>query len=218
MLGIFHEGNGGLAYLRQVKRADIAGHTYGNALVGRNQHIGESGRQEAGLLHGGIIVVHHIHRVKVNIPEQLIAEAVQLGLGVTGGSIGHVPGVDLTEVTLGIHKGVQKGLIALGQTDHGFVDCRVAVGVQPHGLTHDIRRLGSATVQKAHFIHGIKELPVGRLEAVNLRNGPGYNHRHGIGHIVDFQSFGNGLLCSGAMQTHDAVSIHFFLFRFLFFS
>ena len=58
-----------------------------------------------------------------------------------------------------------------------------------------------------------------RLEAVDLGNCTGYDDRHGIGHIVDFQCFGNRLLRGGANQTDHTVGIYFlFLFSFLFLS
>ena len=98
-------------------------------MVGGNQHIGEGGGQQTGLLHGGIIVVHHVHRVAVDVPEQLRADGVQLCLGVPGGGVGHVPGVDLAKVALGVHEGVQQRFVALGQTHHGFVNGRVTVGI-----------------------------------------------------------------------------------------
>ena len=129
VVGIFHQGDGGFADLGEVEGADIAGHAHGDALIGSHQHIGEGGGQEGRLLHGGVVVVHHVHGVAVDVPEQLGAERIQLGLGVSGGGIGHIPGVDLAEVALGIHKGVEQRLIAPGQTHHGFIDGGVAVGV-----------------------------------------------------------------------------------------
>ena len=41
MVRIFHQGDGGVADLPEVKGANIAGHTNGNALIGRHQHIGK---------------------------------------------------------------------------------------------------------------------------------------------------------------------------------
>ena len=142
VVGIVNEGDGRFADLPQVERANVAGHAHGNALVGRNQHIGESGRQQHRLQPGGIVVIHHVHRVHVDIPEELGANGGQLGFGITGSRIGHIPGVDLAEVTFGFHKGVQQCLVTPGQTDHGFIDGGVAVGIQLHGLTHDVGGLG----------------------------------------------------------------------------
>ena len=34
-----------------------------------------------------------------------------------------------------------------------------------HGLAHDVGRLGPALGEKAHVVHGVKQLPVGGLKA-----------------------------------------------------
>ena len=80
---------------------------------------------------------------------------------------------------------MQQRLVALGQTDHGLVDSRIAVGVQAHGLAHNVGGLGTPSCQQTHLVHGVQELPVRGLEAVDLRDRPGDNDGHGIGHIVD---------------------------------
>ena len=53
-----------------------------------------------------------------------------------------------------------------------------------------LARLGAAPRQQAHFIHGVQELAVGGLEAVDLRNGAGDDDAHGVGHIVLVQRLG----------------------------
>ena len=138
MGGVFQIGDGGIAHLTQIKAADLAGHAHGDALVGGHQHIGIGGGQQRRLLGGVVVVVHKVHGIAVQITEQLGADGGQLGLGVPAGGIGHVPGVHLAEVALAVHKGMQQGLVALGQADHGLVDGLVAVGVQAHGLAHDV--------------------------------------------------------------------------------
>ena len=122
-------GDGRLADLFEVKAADVAGHAHGDAGVIGNQHIGEGGGQEGRLLAGGIVVVHKVHGVGVDVPEELGADGVELCLGVAAGGVGHVPGVDLAEVALGVDKGVEQRLIAPGETHHGLVDGGVAVGI-----------------------------------------------------------------------------------------
>ena len=104
MVRIFHQGNGGIADLLQIKGADVAGHTHGNALVGGNQHIGKGGGQQTGFFHGGIVIVHHIHGIGIDVPEKLRANGIQLRLRITGGRVGHITGIDLTEIALGVHK------------------------------------------------------------------------------------------------------------------
>ena len=76
MFWVFQKGDGSVAHLPQVKTAQIAGHTHGDAFVGRDQYIGESGGQKSRLLHLTIIVVHKVHSILVDIPEQLRADRV----------------------------------------------------------------------------------------------------------------------------------------------
>ena len=202
MVGVFQTRDGGVAHLAQIEAADLAGHAHGDALVGGHQHIGVGGGQQRRLLHGVVVVVRKVHGVAVQIPEQLGADGRQLCLGVAAGGVGHIPGVHLAEVALAVHKGVQQGLVALGQTHHGLIDGLIAVGVQAHGLAHDVGGLGAAAGEKPHLVHGIQELAVSGLEAVDLRNGTGDDNAHGVGHIVFVQRSGDGLIHHRAPQTH----------------
>ena len=47
--------------------------------------------------------------------------------------------------------------------------------IQFHGLSNYICAFGTSSGKETHFIHRIQQLPVGGLEAVNLRNGPGHD-------------------------------------------
>ena len=66
---IADKGLGRITDLPQVKTADIAGHAGGNAGIVGHQDVGKRRRQQSRLLHGAVVVVHHIHGVKINIPE-----------------------------------------------------------------------------------------------------------------------------------------------------
>ena len=147
MLGVFEIGDGGVAHLPQVKAADLGGHAHGDTLIGAHQHVGEGGGQQGRLGGGGVVVIHKIHGVAVEVAEQLGADGGELCLGIAAGGVGHVAGIDLAEVTLGVHKGVQQGFIALGKAHHSLVNRRVAVGVEAHGLTHDVGALGATALQ-----------------------------------------------------------------------
>ena len=206
--------NRSLADFIQVEAADHAGHAHGDAGVCGDQHIGEGGGQQGGLLHAAVIVIHKVHGVLVDIPENLRADGGELGLGITGGGVGHVPGIDLAEVALGVYKGSEQGLIPGGETHHGLINSGVPVGVELHGLAHDVGALGACPGQKAHFEHGVQELPVGGLEAVDLRNGAGDDDAHGVGHVVGLQRLGDGLLQHLGLQAHNIGIIVFFPFGF----
>ena len=199
---IFQVGDGSVADLFQVKAAELGGHAHGDAAVGGHQDVGEGGGQQGRLLHGVVVVVHEVHGVAVDVPEQLRADGGQLGLGVPGRGAGHIPGVALAEVALGVHEGRQQGAVAPGQAHHGVVDGGVAVGVQAHGLTHDVGGLGPGAGHQAHLVHGVQELAVGGLEAVDLRDGPGDDDAHGVGHVVGLQGVGDGLLHHRRVEAH----------------
>ena len=208
-LGIFQIGHGGIADLFEIEAAELGGHAHGDAAVGAHQNIGEGSGQQGRLLHGIVVVVHEVHSIGVDIPEELRADGGELGLRITGGGAGHVPGVAFAEVALGVHKGGQQGAVALGKAHHGIVDGGIAVGVQSHGLAHDVGGLGPSPRQKPHLVHGVEELSVGGFEAVDLRDGPGNDDAHGVGHIVEFQRVGDGLLHHRRMEPHDVGIIYF---------
>ena len=209
MVRVFQKGDGGIAHLAQVEAAQVAGHAHRDALVGAHQHIGEGGGQQGGLLQLAIIVVHEVHCVLINVPEQLAADGVQLDFGVPAGRPGHISGVHLTKVALAVHKGMEQRAIAPGQADHGIIDGHISVGVELHGGPHHVGRLGPRLGQQPHVVHGVQQLPVGGLEAVDLRDGPGDDDRHGVGHVVQFQRLSNGLLQHLGVQPHHVGVIKF---------
>ena len=66
--------------------------------------------------------------------------------------------------------------------------------VQLHGLTHDVRGFGAVAVQQAHLVHGVQQLAVGRLEAVNLRDRAGHDNAHRVRHVVLAQRVRDALI------------------------
>ena len=71
------------------------------------------------------------------------------------------------------------------------------MGVQLHGLTHDVGGFGAVAVQQAHLVHGVQQLAVGRLEAVNLRDRAGHNNAHRVRHVVLAQRVRDALIDRG---------------------
>src|SRR5699024_5102989 len=69
-VGVLQVGHRGVADLREIEAAQLAGHAHGNALVGGDQDVGEGGGQQGRLLHGVVVVVHEVHRVLVQVPEE----------------------------------------------------------------------------------------------------------------------------------------------------
>ena len=193
----------GVADLVEVEAADLARHADGDAGVGRDQDVREGRGQERRLEHGAVVVVREVHGVFVDVLEQGRADLRELRLGIARGRVGHVAGVDLAEVPLRVDEGREQGLVARGEADHGLVDRRVAVGVELHGLAHDVRALRARARQQAHLVHGVEELAVGGLEAVDLRDGAGDDDAHGVGHVVLLQRVGDGLLRGLAPEPED---------------
>ena len=207
VLFILHQGHGGGAQLCQIEGADVAGHAHRDAQRVVGQNGGECDRQQGGLGGGAVVVGHKVHGLLVDIPEQLLAHAFQLCLGVTGSSAGHIAAVGLAEVALAVHKGHQQALVAAAHAHHGVVDGGIAVGVQVHGAAHDVGRLGACALEQAHLVHGVQQLAVRRLEAVDLRQRAADDDAHGVGHIVGFQRAGDGVLQHAAcVQNFNAVA------------
>ena len=196
------------AYLLKVEAAEVGRHADRNAGVGGDEDVWEGRRQQRRLLYLAVIVIHKIHSVRVDVAEQLGADAVELGLGVTRRGVGHIARIDLAEVALGVDKRRQQRLVAARQTHHRLIDRRVAVRIELHGLADDIRRFRAVAVQQTHFIHGIEQLAVGRLEAVDLRDGARHDNAHRVGHIVLAQRIRDAPVYRGML---------FIYFRFIIF-
>ena len=202
-LAVAQQGDGCRADLIQVEAADLTCHADRNAGVGGDQHIGKGRRQQDRLLHAAVIVVDKVNGILVDVVEYRCTDLCELGLGITGGGIGHVTGIDLAEVPFGVHEGRQKGLVARGQADHGLIDGSIPVGIEPHGLADDVGTLGARTAEQTHLVHGIEELAMRGLEAVDLGDRTGDDDAHGIGHVVLLERIGNRLLAGLAAKAED---------------
>ena len=196
------------AQFRQIEAADGRSHTNGDTQIGVRKDIGESCRQEGRFSHAAIIVIHKINGIFVDIRKDFLTDRFQFYFCITGCSISHILGIIFTKVPLGVYKRHQQGFIIPCQTHHGFIDSTVTVRVQFHGLTNYIGRLCSVALQKAHLIHGIQQLSVGRLEAINFRDRTGNDDTHGIGHVVQLQCIGDALLLN------EVIFIFFFGWSF----
>ena len=172
------------AHFGEVKRANGRRHADRNARVCVDEHRGERRRQQRWLFHRTVVIVDKIHGVLVDIAEQLAADGVKARFRVTGSRPRHVTGIKLTEVALRVHIRVQKRLVAAGKTHHRVVNRTVAMRVQLHRLTDDVRAFRARRAEQVHFVHRIEKLSVRGLKAVNLRDGTGHNHAHRIRHVV----------------------------------
>ncbi len=193
----------GLAYLSQIKPADLACHPHGDAHVRGHKHVRERRRQQHGFFHTAVVIIAEINGILFDILKQLGADGRQLGLGIPGCRVCHIPGIGFAEVALGIHKGGKQRLVPFGKAHHGFIYRRVPVGVKPHGLPHNVGGFCPPPRQQPHLEHGIQQLAMGRFKAVYLRYRPGHDHAHGIGHIVDFKCLRDGLLQNLRLQPNN---------------
>jgi|GEM_PF-3562504 len=208
-----HSGssNRGGADLVEVEAADVGGHGHADALVGGDEDVGERRGQQAWLLHGAVVAVDEVHRVLVDVLEYLCADGGELGLGITGGRVAQVSRVVLAKVALGLNEGREQGLVARGEAHHRLVDGGVAVGVELHGLAHDVGALLALALEQAHLVHGVEQLAVRGLEAVDLRERTRDVDAHGVGHVVGLERLRDGLLGYLGVQANDVLGVDLLL-------
>ena len=209
ILEVVHRGGTDLV---EVEAADVGRHGDADALVCGHEDVGERGGQQARLLHGAVVAVDEVHRVLVDVLEDLGADGGELGLGVSRGGVAEVSRVVLAEVALGLDEGRQQRLVAGGKTNHRLVDGGVAVRVQLHGLAHDVRALLALALEQAHLVHGVEQLAVRGLEAVDLGERARDVGAHGVGHVVGLERLGNGLLRDLGVQSDDVLVADLLLF------
>ena len=102
------QGNCTVADLRQIEGADVRRHADCDAHIGRYQNIRESSREQNRFLHGGVVVVHHVHGILIDTTEYLRAERLQFYLSIPHGRGIGVGGVLLAEAALGVYEGMQE--------------------------------------------------------------------------------------------------------------
>ena len=125
-LRIVQHADAGADHLPQVVGRDIGGHAHGDAGGAVDQQIGEAAGQHTGFLAALVKVGVPVHGVLLNVPQHLVGELGQPGLGVTVGGGGIA--IYGAEVAVAVHQHIPHGEV-LGQTDQGVIDGLVAVGV-----------------------------------------------------------------------------------------
>ena len=206
-----------LPHLAQIEAADVRRHADRDAHIRRHKDIRERRRQQRRLSGGGIVIVHKVDRVGVDVAEQLRADGIEFRLGIARSGIRHIAGIDLAEVALAVHKRVQQRLVPARKAHHRVVDGGVAVRVELHRLPDDVGGLDLPAAQQSHLVHRVKQLAVRRLEAVDLRDRTRDDHAHRVGHVVDFQRLADRLLQHLGAQALDVLRdlgafFHFFGF------
>ena len=87
MLRVFHHRDSSLAYLPQVEGADIACHGHRDTDIVVDENGRELHRKQHRLGEGVVVVRNEVNGVLVDVAEQLIADRVELCLGVTRGCV-----------------------------------------------------------------------------------------------------------------------------------
>ena len=204
ILQVVHRGG---ADFVEVETADVGRHGDADALVGRDEDVGERGGQQARLLHGAVVAVDEVDRVLVDVLEDLGTDGGELGLGVTRSGVAQVARIVLAKVALRLHEGGKQRLVAGGQAHHRFVDGGIAVRVELHGLAHDVGTLLALALEQAHLVHGVEQLAVRGLKAVDLGERTRDVDAHGVGHVVDLERLRDRLVGDLGVQADDVLGV-----------
>ena len=180
VLRLFHQQNGRGKDLGEIMRRNVGGHAHGNA-VGAVDEQGRNARGQHGGLDGRVVEVgDEVHRVLVDVGQQLGGNRRQPGFGVTVG--GRRIAIHRAEVSLSVHQAVAQREI-LRHAHHGVIDRGVAVGVilAEHFADHFGALDVLAVVQQPHVMHGVENAPVHRLQSVaHVGQRAANDDRHGI--------------------------------------
>ena len=199
-VGVLEHRDRSVADLSEIERADVGCHTDRDTHIGCHEDIREGRRQKNGLLHCVIVVGYEVDRILVDALEELGTEGIELYLGVTRCGEAHIRGILLTKASLGVNEGMQKCLVTSCESHHSFIYCHIAVGVELHRLTDDVRALRAVARQKSHLVHRVKELSVRRLETVDLGDRTRDDNAHNVRHIVFLNRIGYQLLLDGSVD------------------
>ena len=191
ILQVVHRGG---ADLVEVETADVGRHGDADALVGRDEDVGERGGQQTRFLHGAVVAVDEVDRVLVDVLEDLGTDGGELGLGITRGGVAQVARIVLAKVALRLHEGGKQRLVARRQAHHRLVDRGIAVRVELHGLAHDVGALLALALEQTHLVHGVEQLAMRGLKAINLGECARDVDAHGVGHVVDLERLRNRLV------------------------
>ena len=169
--------------LPEVVGRDVGGHADRDPGRAVDQEVGDPGRQHAGLGFGGVVVVHEVDRVLVDVGEHLVRDPGQPRLRVAHGC-GRIA-VDGAEVALPVDQRVTQRE-RLRHPDHGVVYRTLAVRVVE---LHDLADEGGALLvagcrRRTLAEHRIKDSALDRLQAVaHVRESARDDDRHRVLHV-----------------------------------
>ena len=133
-------------------RRNVGGHTHSNARAAIYQQVRHPRRQYVGHGEGVVVVVDEIHRVFVEIGQQLRSHLCHAHFGITHRR--WRVGVNGAKVSLAVDQQITHREI-LSHTHHGFVHRAVAVRVIfTNHITHHASRLNVRPVMSiVEFVH-----------------------------------------------------------------
>ena len=210
-LGVVQDADAGVDDLGEVVGRDVGGHAHGDAGGTVDQQVGEPAGQDSWLLAGLIEVGVPVHGLLFDIPEHLVGDFAQAGLGVTVGSRGVA--VHGAEVAVTVHQHIAHGEI-LGQTHQGVVNRLVSVGmvVTQHGA-HAGGGLAEGPVGgQIVLIHGVKDPAVDGLQTVpHIGQGTSDDDGHGILDVAAFHFMNQLRGDNGLIGIQDVLGLVVFL-------
>jgi hypothetical protein len=177
----------GIADFLEVVGGDVGGHPHGDPRSPVDQQLGRLRRQHHRLPQRTIKIVHPLHRLLLQIRQQLLRHRRQPRLGIPHRRR-RIP-IHRPEVPLPVHQGVAHGEV-LGHPGQGLIHRHIPVGVElAQHLPHDAGRLLVRGVRmQPHLVHHIQNAPLHRLQPVpHVRQRPRHNHTHRVVQISRFE-------------------------------
>ncbi len=163
--GVGDQRQRGVDHLAEVVRRDVGRHADGDAAGAVDQHVGEARRQDRGLEVLAVVVRLEVHRLLVDVGEEVAGGLRHADLGVAEGR--RLVAVHRAEVALTVEQH-QRHREVLRHPDQRVVDRGVAVRmVLAHGVGDRARRLAvGLVVGVADLVHRVEDAPVHRLQPV----------------------------------------------------
>ena len=213
-IGIVYVSTAPIYYFVQVMGRYIRRHAHGNTIASVYKQVWNLGRHHGGLLQRVVEVVHHIHRIFLNVVHYVLAHLCQAALCVTH-SCWWVA-IDRTKVSLSVHKLVAH-VPFLSHAYQCAIDRRIAMWVVfSEHLSYDTCTLLIGLITKvAYAAHTVENTTVHRLKTIAyIRKRTSHNHRHGIVDVRTLHLLLNVYL-QDAILVYCLIFVHYYLYFYL---
>ena len=179
-VGPVNQLDDGGADLGDVLRRDVRRHADGDAGAAVAEQVREAGRQHGRLLARAVVVRHEVHRLVLDVGEQLRGDLGHPRLGVA--RRGRRVAVHRAEIALALDERVAHDEI-LRHAREGLVDRRVAVRVIiAVRVADDLRALSGLRARpEVEVVHRDQDAPLRGLQPVaHVRQRPAHDHAHRV--------------------------------------